>query len=73
MPAFLYPATAISTWASIMPNSPYGRVKELFEKIRHLEDKLEKASFLPMKEQQAIHAQIGQLKAEIARLEKMRK
>lgn len=53
--------------------APFGRVKELFEKIRLLEDKLEKASFLPMKEQQAIHDQIRQLKAEIARLEKMTK
>ena len=51
--------------------APFGRVKELFAKIRQLEDKLEKANFLPMKEQQAIHAEILQLKAEIARLEKM--
>lgn len=50
---------------------PFGRVKELFEQIRKLEDKLEKANFLPMKEQQVIHQQIAALKAEIVRLEKI--
>lgn len=56
-----------------MSFAPFGRVKELFQKIHLLEDKLEKANFLPMTEQQSIHAQIAQIKAEIARLEKMSK
>jgi len=53
--------------------APYGRVKEIFDQVHKLEDKLEKANFMPMKEQQAIHEQIRLLKAEIARLEKMRR
>jgi hypothetical protein len=40
-------------------------------KAHKLEDTLEKANFMPMKEQRAIHEQIHQLKAEITRLEKM--
>ena len=53
--------------------APYGRLKEIFEQVQKLEDRLEKANFMPMKEQQAIHEQIHQLKAEVSRLEKMRK
>lgn len=54
-------------------NTLFGRAKELFDQIHKLEDKLEKTSFLPMREQQAIHTQIAELKAEITRLEKMRR
>ena len=53
--------------------TPYGRVKEIFEQIRKMEDRLETATVLPMTEQKAIHAEIAKFKVELVRLEKIQK
>jgi len=46
------------------------RVKDLIQKIRDLEDKLLKTSFMSMRDQQQIHEEIKRYKAEIDMLEK---
>lgn len=50
--------------------TPYGRTKDLLNKIQALEDKLMNTGFLPLSEQNLIHAEIQRHKKELVQLEK---
>ncbi len=53
-----------------MFTTPYERIKTLVKNIQTLEDKLMNSSFLPMSEQQKIHAEIKKYKEEMDMLER---
>ena len=53
-----------------MFTAPIERVKTLVKNIQTLEDKLMNTSYLPMAEQQKIHAEIKKLKDEMDKLER---
>jgi hypothetical protein len=53
-----------------MYTTPFERIKTLVNNIQKLEDKLMNAGFLPMSEQQKIHAEIKKLKDEMDALER---
>lgn len=50
--------------------TPYGRTKDLLNKIQALEDKLMNTGFLPLSEQNLIHAEIQRHKKKLVLLEK---
>ena len=53
-----------------MFTTPFERIKTLVKKIQTLEDRLMNTAFLPMSEQQKIHAEIKKLKDEMDTLER---
>jgi uncharacterized protein Yka (UPF0111/DUF47 family) len=53
-----------------MFTTPFERIKTLVKNIQTLEDKLMNTGFLPMSEQQKIHAEIKKLKDEMDTLER---
>jgi hypothetical protein len=53
-----------------MFSSPIERIRTLVKNIQTLEDKLMNTAFLPMSEQQKIHAEIKKLKEEMDKLER---
>lgn len=53
-----------------MFTTPFERIKALVKNIQALEDKLMNGGFLPMPEQQKIHAEIKKFKDEMDKLER---
>ena len=53
-----------------MFTTPYERIKTLVKNIQTLEDKLMNTRFLPMAEQQKLHAEIKKFKDEMDKLER---
>jgi hypothetical protein len=53
-----------------MFTAPFERIKLLVKNIQTLEDKLMNTRFLPMSEQQKIHAEIKKLRDEMDKLER---
>ena len=53
-----------------MFTTPFERIKTLVKNIQTLEDKLMNTAFLPMSEQQKIHAEIKKLKDEMDMLDR---
>ena len=64
------PRTSPMEYSHTMLIHPLDRIRKLVSRINELEDKLMKASFMPLAEQKKLHDEIHKFKEEIAVLER---